>query len=118
MTMAKSIIAGSVLQWGRWPRYCNMLLGLWLFLSAFAWGHTPGNRINTCLVGLFVGIAATMATGASVMRRLTAALAGWLMFTTLIVYSARPATFWNNLILAALVLGVSLVPSPDELRLY
>lgn len=116
--MVKPIIVCSASHWGLSPRYCNMLLGLWLFLSAFVWAHTPGNRINTCLVGLFVTIAATLATGASVVRRLTGALACWLMFTTLVVYPTRPATFWNNMILAALVLGVSLIPSPDELRLY
>jgi hypothetical protein len=116
--MVKLITVRSAPQWGYWPRYCNMLLGLWLFFSAFVWAHTPGNRINTCLVGLFVGTAATLAAGASVIRRLTAALACWLMFTTLVVYPARPATFWNNLIMAALILGVSLIPSPDELRIY
>jgi len=103
--------------WGHWPRYCNMVLGLWLFLSAFAWVHTPGNRINTCLVGLFMVIAATMAAGASPLRRLTGVLAGWLAFTTLLVYPARPATFWNNLILAGVVLLVSCIPSAGELPL-
>jgi hypothetical protein len=93
-----------------------MVLGLWLYVSAFAWAHTSGNRLNTCLVGLFVGIAASMAAGASVMRRLSSALAAWLAFTTLIVYPSRPATLWNNLILAVTVLAVSLIPNADELR--
>jgi len=111
------IIAHHPAHWGHWPRYCNMLLGLWLFFSAFVWAHTPGSRINTCLVGLFVTIVASMAAGASQLRRLTAVLAGWLAFTTLVVYPSRPATFWNNLILAALVLVVSFIPSADELRI-
>ena len=94
----------------RWARYLNAALGLWLFLSAFAWQHVPSSQINTCLVGLFVGISAITATGWSLARRLTASLALWLTFTTLVVYPARPATVCNNLLVAAAVLALSFVP--------
>jgi hypothetical protein len=113
--MNKLFIAHHPGQSGQWARYCNMVLGLWLFVSAFAWTHTPENRINTCLVGLFVTISSSLAAGASVLRRLTSALAAWLAFTALVVYPSRPATLWNNLLLAAVVLAVSLIPSADEL---
>jgi hypothetical protein len=113
--MDKPFIAHHAGHWGQWPRYSNMVLGLWLFVSAFAWAHAPESRLNTCLVGLFVTITSTLASGASVLRRLTSALAGWLAFTSLVVYPSRPATLWNNLVLAALMLGMSLIPSADEL---
>jgi hypothetical protein len=98
----------------RWARYLNATLGLWLFLSAFIWQHVPSSQMNTCLVGLFVGVSAVTATGWAEARRLTAVLALWLAFTTLAVYPARPATLWNNLIVAVAVLALSLVP--DEFR--
>lgn len=95
-------------------RYTNMALGLWLFVSAFAWPHTASTRLNTCMVGLFVAIAATMAAGVSVFRQLTSVLAVWLLFTTLLVYPASPITFWSNILTAVAVLVVSLIPSDDE----
>ena len=95
-------------------RYTNMALGLWLFVSAFAWPHTASTRLNTCMVGLFVAIAATMAAGVSVFRQLTSVLALWLLFTTLMVYPASPITFWSNILTAVAVLVVSLIPSDDE----
>jgi hypothetical protein len=101
-------------QHGPRARYTNMVLGLWLFVSAFAWPHTASTRINTCMVGLFVAIAATMAAGVSVFRQLTSVLAVWLLFTTLMVYPASPITFWSNILTAVAVLVVSLIPSDDE----
>jgi hypothetical protein len=94
----------------RWARYSNSLLGLWLFISAFVWSHTPSSRINTCLVGLFIGVSAITATGWAVVRRLTMAIAFWLAFSTAVAYPARPATFWNNLIVALAVLVLSAIP--------
>jgi hypothetical protein len=101
----------------RWARYFNALLGLWLFLSAFIWPHVPSSRMNTCLVGLFVGVTAITATGWEQARRLTAVLAVWLAFTTLVVYPARPATLWNNLLVAAAVLALSFVHEPSRAQL-
>lgn len=95
-------------------RYTNMALGLWLFVSAFAWPHIASTRINTCMVGVFVAIAATMAAGVSVFRQLTSLLAVWLLFTTLLVYPASPLTFWSNVLTAMAVLVVSLIPSDAE----
>jgi hypothetical protein len=93
-----------------WARYANATLGLWLFLSAFGWSHTPSSRVNTCLVGLFVGVSAITATGWVVARRLTVAIAFWLMLSTAVAYVDRPATFWNNMIVAVLVLVLSTIP--------
>lgn len=100
----------------RWARYLNAMLGMWLFLSAFAWHHVTSSEMNTCLVGLFIGVSAITATGWAEARRLTAVLALWLAFTTLIVYPAGPATLWNNVLVALAVLALSFVsdeqPSP------
>lgn len=105
--------ADAALSWhehSRWARYLNAAIGLWLFLSAFAWHHVQSSEVNTCLVGLFVGVSAITATGWAEARRLTAVLALWLAFTTLVVYPAQPATLWNNLLVAVAVLALSLVP--------
>ena len=94
----RSAEPGAASKHGPRARYTNMALGLWLFVSAFAWPHTASTRLNTCMVGLFVAIAATMAAGVSVFRQLTSVLALWLLFTTLMVYPASPITFWSNIL--------------------
>ena len=48
----------AALHGGEWTRYANALLGLWLFISAFAWDHAPSSRMNTALVGLFMLVSA------------------------------------------------------------
>ena len=93
-----------------WTRYANALLGVWLFISAFAWDHAPSSRINTCLVGLFVLVSAITATGWSIARHLTMVLAVWLAFTTLAAYPDGPASSWNNLIVAVVVLVLAELP--------
>ena len=57
----------AALHGGEWTRYANALLGLWLFISAFAWDHAPSSRMNTALVGLFMLVSALM--GLDVMRQ-------------------------------------------------
>ena len=99
---------------GSWPRYSNALLGLWLFISAFAWDHAPSSRMNTCLVGLFMLVSAITATGWSMARHVTMVLAVWLAFTTLTAYPDGPASVWTNLVVAFVVLG--LAELPDEIR--
>jgi hypothetical protein len=103
-----------VLLQGGWVRYASALLGLWLFISAFAWEHAPGSRMNTSLVGLFMLVSAITATGWSMVRHLSLMLALWLAFTTLAVYPDGLASSWNNLIVALLV--IVLAELPDELR--
>lgn len=45
------------------PRYANMLLSIWLCISAFAWAHVPAQRTNTWIVGVFMFIVAIVAVG-------------------------------------------------------
>lgn len=95
-------------------RYANMALGLWLFVSAFIWPHTMATRLNTCIVGVLVIVAATMATGIGLLRQLTGVLALWLLLTTALVYPASHITFWNNILVACGVLALSRIPNESE----
>jgi hypothetical protein len=91
-----------------------MALGLWLFVSAFIWPHAATSRLNTCIVGVLVVVAATMASGISLIRQLTSVLALWLLLTTALVYPASHITFWNNILVAGAVLVLSLIPNESE----
>ena len=89
--------------------WIDVALGAWLFVSAFLWPHTPGSMANTWIVGLLIVIAGLLALSTPWIRWFEAAIALWLLFSTIAI-SPHAATRWNNLIVASLVFLVSLVP--------
>lgn len=90
-------------------RYANVILGIWLFISAFAWQHQSAARTNTWVVGLLIAVVGLIATRSPSARYANTALAVWLAISTLFVWPVVEATYWNNLIVAAAVFAVSLV---------
>ncbi len=79
-----------------WARAANLILAGWLFFSAFAWDHAPGERVNTAYVGLLVFASAFAAVTRPRARNLTTALALWLLVSVLLLPGVHPATAWNN----------------------
>jgi len=101
---------------GNWPRYLNVLLAAWLFISAFAWPHTAELRQNSWIVGLMMFVAALAATAAPAFRYVNTVLAGWLFISTIAFPRISDATLWNNIIVAIAVLALSLMPSGKPTR--
>lgn len=95
-----------------WPRWVNFLIGIWLIISAFAWPHTAGARVNTWILGALIAIASAWAVFMPGARFLNTIFAIWLFFATLVIYHASSATVWNNLIAAVVVFVLSLIPTP------
>lgn len=94
----------------RWPGWIPIALGAWLFLSAFLWPHHTGPAVNSWIVGLLIVVASLIALRMPWMRWIDTALAIWLFLSTLAMPGSNRGTLWNNLIVAALVFLVSLVP--------
>ncbi len=92
-------------------RYVNIVVGAWLFISAFLWRHTDPSRTNTWIVGLLAVIFAAIALRSPQVRFVNTVLAVWLFFSTLSIYHVSGGTLWNNLIVAIVMFVVSLVPS-------
>jgi hypothetical protein len=95
-----------------WPRWVNFAIGIWLIISAFAWPHTAGAQTNTWILGALIAIASIWAMFAPSARFLNTLFAIWLFFATLVVHHTSSATLWNNLIAAAVVFVLSLIPNP------
>lgn len=91
-------------------RIINIVLGVWLFISAFIWPHTYAQMTNTWIVGLLIAIVAALAMRAPQLRYLNTALAVWLFVSVWALPTLMAATFWNNLIVALLVFFISLMP--------
>lgn len=91
-------------------RMLNIILGVWLFVSAFIWRHAPAAMANTWICGMLAVVFAAFAMAWPAARFLNSALAIWLFFSTF-GYSDRAATLWNNLLVAIAMFIVSMIPS-------
>jgi uncharacterized membrane protein YjjP (DUF1212 family) len=84
----------------------DILVGLWIFMSTFAWQHTTPEFINTIVCGalaVWFGIAALADRRA---RYLELALASWLLLSGHVLTGASRETLWNNTVCAfALFVG-------------
>lgn len=92
-------------------RFVNLVVGVWLFVSAFIWPHTYASRENTWIVGALCALFALIALKSPPVRWLNTVLSVWLFFSVFAVYHLSGGTFWNNLIAAIVMFIASLVPS-------
>lgn len=90
-------------------RYVNIVLGSWLFLSAFLWTHYDASFTNTWMLGVLITAVALGALAAPALRWLNTALGAWLIFSTLFAWPATMGTVWNNVIVGIIVLMLSFI---------
>ena len=90
----------------------NLLLGLWVLASAFAWPHDELAQTNTWICGLLIALFAILAIYEPTMRYVNTVLGAWLVLSTVFVFEATTATRWNNVLVGLAVFIVSLVPGP------
>ena len=96
-------------------RVTNVILGIWLFISAFIWPHTTVQMTNTWILGVLCVLFALIAMAVPPVRFVNTALAVWLFISAWALPTASTATTWNNVLVAIAIFLTSLVPSaPDE----
>jgi hypothetical protein len=94
-----------------WARIANVILGAWLFISAFAWPHSSAQMTNTWILGVLQVIFALVALFAnSQARYLNTVLSIWLFISAFALPRIAIETTWNNAIVAILTFLFSLVP--------
>jgi len=96
------------------PRLATVTLGLWLFLSAHVWPHTPISRTNTWVLGLVIATLAAVGTPSPTLRAISTVPAIWLFFSAFWMAHVTDATRWNNAVVAVLVLILASVPTRDR----
>jgi hypothetical protein len=94
-----------------WPRWVSLVIGVWIFISAFVWPHTLGERTDTWILGVLIFLASIGAMAMPPVRFLNTLFAIWLFFSTLIIHHQQPGTLWSNCIAAIIVFIMSLIPS-------
>lgn len=94
-----------------WPRIANILLGVWLFISAFAWMHSPQQFTNTWLVGAGIALFGLIGLATPSARYVNLILAVWLFISAWALPTVATGTLWNNILVALAVFILSLIPS-------
>ncbi len=92
-------------------RLVNAVLGLWLFISAFAWTHSAPQMANTWILGMLAVIFSLVAIPVPPVRFVNSLLAVWLFVSAFALPHLSAVTVWNNAIVAIAIFIVSLVPS-------
>jgi hypothetical protein len=94
-----------------WPRVGNLLLGIWLQVSAFAWVRADDSRLSAWLPGLLISVVALLSMGAPPMRWLNAFLALWLILWTFATTGSEPLSYLNGVASGMLVFVLAAIPS-------
>jgi hypothetical protein len=92
-------------------RIISVILGVWLFLSAFTWPHAHAQLTNTWILGVLCVIFSLVALSIPWVRYLNTLLSIWLFISAWALPTVTVATIWNNALVAIAIFIVSLVPS-------
>ena len=94
----------------RTVRTINIVLGAWLFLSAFLWFHSGAQFTNTWIVGLATAGIAIAGLWAAQARWLNVGLAAWLIVSNWVLPTTS-ATGWNNFLVGIAILVIAFLPA-------
>jgi hypothetical protein len=93
------------------PGAISVVLGTWLFISAFVWHDSHAQATNTWICGVLCVVIAIVGMGVPWARYLNTAVAVWLFVSAWALPTERIPTLWNNVLCAIALFVVSLVPS-------
>jgi hypothetical protein len=91
-------------------RVVNVVVGIWLFVSAFVLPHTYAQFTNTWILGILTVVFALGAVRFAPVRFLNTLLAIWLFISAFAFSGNFYATVWNNAIVAIVIFVISLIP--------
>ena len=90
-------------------RIFNVLIGTWLFLSAFGWPHSPAQGMTALICGALTLLTALASIFYPRVRYLTATIAVVLFVASLATASPRyDLTFWHNAVFAIVIFLIAL----------
>jgi hypothetical protein len=94
------------------PSVIKILLGVWLFISAFLWPHSTAQFNNAWMLGVIVVVAGILSMrGLGWASYVNAAAGAWLFLSSFFLPTLRAGTFWNHLLvgIALFVLAMILI---------
>lgn len=99
-----------------WPRYLNLALGLWLFISAFLWPHSSFAFAASWIMGSCIAMNAFAAIWAPPARYFAVPLGAMSLGWQLTAASDQPLTLIHGVIVSGLVALLAFMPLRAEQR--
>jgi hypothetical protein len=93
-----------------WPRYLNVALGVWMFVSAFAWPHSRDACAAAWISGAMISMNAFAAIWASPVRFFNVLLGGMALVWQMAASAHEPMARISGIVASGLVIALSLVP--------
>jgi hypothetical protein len=93
------------------PALINVVLGVWLFVSAFLLPEPRLHATSTWISGVLCVVFAIASMGVPWARYLNSTLAIWLFVSAWALPTEHVATLWNNVLCSIAIFVVSLAPS-------
>ena len=97
-------------------RLVNVVLGIWLVISAFAWPHSEAQRMNAWILGVLCVAFALAALFEPTARYLNTVLSAWLLVSAWALPTVSLGTMWNSALVAIAIFFVSLAPPRGWVR--
>jgi hypothetical protein len=91
------------------PRIFNVLLGMWLFFSGFAWRYSRATVGITVVCGLLTAVLAVSMLYFRFARYLNVLVAVVLLVSSVVMISPQSPLYWNNAVCALAIFVASLV---------
>lgn len=95
---------------GSTARILNVILGAWLFISAFAWPHGAAQRTSASITGALCVVFSLLSRTMPWAQYANTVLAIWLFVSAWALPPEGIGTLWNNAIVAIAVFVFSLIP--------
>jgi hypothetical protein len=93
-----------------WPRYANVTLGLWLFVSAFLWPHSSFAFAASWIMGSCIAMNAFAAIWAPPARYFNVPLGAMSLGWQLTAGAAQPLTLVHGVVVSMLVILLAFIP--------
>jgi len=95
-------------------RILNVLIGTWLFVSAFMWPHSPLEAAFTMACGGLSVVFALATIYYRGFRYVNAGLSALLFVSTIVVSAWRGPTMWHNAVIAIALFVLALFDGTSE----
>jgi hypothetical protein len=101
---------------GATPAILMVVIGVWLFISAFAWPHSTAQMNNTWIMGILCVVFALVSMAVPWVRYLNTVLAVWLFISAWALPMESVGTVWNNVLCAIAIFVLSLLAGGAVVR--
>jgi hypothetical protein len=98
-------------------RLINVVLGLWVVISALVWPRAGGNFYNSWITGVVIIVSSLLAIRTQALRMVTAAAGIWLVASMFAWPDYSSPMVWNNAMVGAAVAMTSLV-GPEHAEMF